>query len=199
METRSQKKARRSSGSIFFELGQDLQPTRLILPPVKRRVRLTVPEPFNLQSEVLSAVAKQRQKEIQLVAEQREAEMREFKAKESFALGSPFLPKPSNNPLTVPESPGLKSTVRAEARQDFEAEKNRRLEAKRLRKEAELAQIAKDEEAEGLALREKMVFKARPFVEPPPMVVRKSARPLTLAVSPMVRQRGGKRLRTVAS
>jgi len=195
METRSQKKARRSSDNSFFELGQDLQPSRLILAPVKRKTRLTVPEPFNLQSEVLSAVAKQRQKEMQLAAEQREAEMREFKAKESFALGSPFLPKPSNNPLTVPESPDLKSTTRAEARQDFESEKNRRLEEKRLRKEAELAQIAKDEETEALALRGKMVFKARPFVEAPPMVVRKSARPLTLAVSPLVRQRGTKRQR----
>lgn len=182
METRSQSrgKTRRKS------LGESPE----------RRTRLTVPRPFNLQSEALSAAAKEKQKRTQQAEEEKAAKLREFKAKESTALSSPFALKASSLPLTVPESPALRSSSRAEARQDFEVEKKQRLEAKRKRKEAELAQKAQDEEAAVLELRKKTVFKARPFVDCVPMLVKKSDRPLTLAKSPMVRRRGKRRAST---
>lgn len=159
-------------------------------PKIRKRTKLTVQQPFELKGEELSAIAKARLKEAQLQKEKEEAEAREFRAKEPASLGSPFALKPSQFALTVPQSPELQSTERAEARHDYDNEANRRREEKKLRKEAELAQIAKEEEAEALELRKKMVFKARPFVEPEPMVVRKSARPLTVPKSPLVRQRG---------
>lgn len=156
--------------------------------PVVEHSHLTVFEPFHLQSETLAALAKQKLEERIAYEQALEEEMRKFKAHPPPSMKRvPFRLVSSNRPLTVPETPDLKSTVRALDRADFSVEKNNRIVVKETRELHEKALEEESEREEIRKLRKTLVFKATPFVNPSPMRLAPSSRPLTIPESPQLR------------
>lgn len=149
---------------------------------------LTVFEPFDLQSEPLSLYAKQRLEQKILAERALEEEMRKFKANPPVTLSRPpFLPLSSNRPLTVAETPDLKSTVRAVDRAEFSVDKNQRIAIKEDREQQDKILEESNEREEIRKLRKTLVFKAAPFVNPSPMRLAPATRPLTVPESPQLR------------
>jgi len=145
----------------------------------------TVPEPFPLRSEYLSAVYKKDfENRIQEELRQQK-ESAEFKAL-PLKIVPAFLPERSRKPLTETMNVQLRSDVRATQRATFDQQ----LEAQRVEKAYILDHAQRENEIvekENLhAFRETLIHHARPINYGTPLEITKSTLPLTEARSPIL-------------
>lgn len=134
-----------------------------IFPPKPLVKGLTMPEPFQLQSEMRhQAYVATFQEELEELEQQRRAEA-EFKAKPCRIAG-PFKVHESDKELTVPATPQLSTKPRAMARTLFDMaveEKWKAVEEQKKRAEEELAR--QEQEAAKEARKAASKFKAKPM------------------------------------
>jgi len=158
-------------------------PERKVQPPTQAK-------PFQLKIEerVETRLNKWQEDLKKELEEQRKAA--NFKANEAKVLHqAPFMPKPSDKPLSELSNFTLHSDRRAEEREKYEKERlKREVDLDQARREGELRR--KQEEQEEVArLRRQAVHKAQPVKGYKPIQVKPSEKPLTHPVSPRLSQR----------
>lgn len=123
----------------------------------------TVPAPFALRSQELHEHEEWRRAQAALAEELRRREQARFHARPLPVVDEPFAPQASERPLTVPESPHLRSDARAAERGAYDsAQAEQRREAER-RRATEEEQKARRDARELRAYRKSLCFKARPL------------------------------------
>eukprot|EP00656_Telonema_subtile_P039781 TRINITY_DN44865_c0_g1_i2.p1 TRINITY_DN44865_c0_g1~~TRINITY_DN44865_c0_g1_i2.p1 ORF type:complete len:823 (+),score=291.39 TRINITY_DN44865_c0_g1_i2:68-2536(+) len=149
--------------------------------------QLTEIKPFNLHSETRHAEY-ERKLAAERNQEEHEAELaRVFKASEPTVLTkSPFVPKKSNKPLTEISNFELSTDSRADKREAFDMQIQKKLEeSDRLKREQELRQLEEDKAAIQELRKTQMSFKANPVrYAAVPMTARPSEKSLTNPYSP---------------
>lgn len=165
--------------------------------PERQPMALTKPEPFRMaiDERVDARVAKWQEGLKEELEEQRRAT--QFKASEARSLViPPFVPKPSEKPLSEISNFTLHSDRRAEERAAYELERSakeaglegqrRELEERRRRQEEE--EVARQRRA--------AVHRAQPVKQYKPMEVKPSTKPLTMPESPHLQAGKGGRAKT---
>ena len=155
--------------------------------PEKRPVTITKPEPFSLTIEgrVEARLAKWQQGVEKEQEERRKAA--QFKATESRILTcAPFVPKPSDKPLSEISNFSLHTDRRAEERAMYDMERTmKEAELELVRKEHE-ERKKREEEVELARLRRDIVHKAQPIKYYKTVEVKPSSKPLTMPESPLL-------------
>jgi targeting protein for Xklp2 len=151
-------------------------------------VHLTEVQPFHLQSELRHAAA---QKVLQEKKEEEEwaaKEAAEFHAR-PMDIERNFHPRKSTRPLTVVSAFQLNSDVRSSQRSAFDAHMKEKAEQIAAMEAQKNQARLEAEEAERLALRKTMTFKAGGIRRGKAVDVQKSSKPLTEPFSPALRTR----------
>ncbi|KNC96979.1 uncharacterized protein SPPG_07797 [Spizellomyces punctatus DAOM BR117] len=156
------------------------------LPSVPHRP-ITNPQPFNLETEIRGSFARL------TIEEKRERELREQERMRQFRANplpclDPFIPQPSNRPLTDVENVLLHTDVRAEERRAFEESRKQR-EAIEQKMREEMAKDDEEREKEQIRLlRKQQVHKAQPVLydKMKPLNVKPSTKKLTEPESPFI-------------
>jgi hypothetical protein len=104
-------------------------------------------------------------------------------------IKAPFVPKPSNKPVTEPENVRLNSDRRHNERAAFEKAKQEKEEQARIQKELAAAEAARQEQEEIKRLRAQMVVKAKPVAKGSAVIVHRSEVPLTQPKTPLLKTR----------
>ncbi|KAH7820761.1 putative targeting protein for Xklp2 [Monocercomonoides exilis] len=151
---------------------------------------ITIPEPFTLLIEKRCDSHLERELETLREAEEEERKRHSFRAQPASVLEKPpFIPQPSNRPLTEPIDTATHSDRRAEEREAFNERVRQQAAEMELKKmEEEEARIKKEEEEEK-QWRKKVSFHAQPIkasFDQPDFVPQPSTKPLTEAKSPML-------------
>jgi hypothetical protein len=150
--------------------------------------RLTQPEPFNLQSSVLSEQARAVFQERIADDKENARRARDFKAKEATVLTKrAFQTRPANQMmLTEPAPFDLKSSLRAEDRSEYDTEKNGRIterEDENTRRKSE----AQEKEVQDVAiLRKSLVHKPLALRSSTEFILHPSTKALTKPSSPQL-------------
>jgi len=153
--------------------------------PAKQPQATTKPEPFKLQiEERVEARLTQWQENVEKELEdQKKAAL--FKASEPRVLTQvPFVPKPSDKPLSEISNFTLHSDRRAEEREAFDLKvKQKEVDMEGAKREQEVRRKREDQE-EIAKIRKAAVHKAQPIRNYKPIEVKPSEKPLTYPASP---------------
>eukprot|EP00090_Calanus_glacialis_P044282 TRINITY_DN7885_c0_g1_i1.p1 TRINITY_DN7885_c0_g1~~TRINITY_DN7885_c0_g1_i1.p1 ORF type:complete len:750 (-),score=309.01 TRINITY_DN7885_c0_g1_i1:165-2360(-) len=153
--------------------------------PAMQRVAPTKPEPFKLQIEerVEARLSKWQDDVEKELEEQKKAA--QFKATDSKVLDkAPFMPKPSDKPLSEISNFVLHSDRRAEEREAFDLKvKQKEVDMEGAKREQDVRRKREDDE-EVARLRKAAVHKAQPIRNYKPIEVKPSDKPLTFPSSP---------------
>jgi len=168
--------------------------------PAIQRVAPTKPEPFKLQiTDRVEARLTQWQENVEKELEEQKRAA-EFKASEPKVLEkAPFIPKPSDKPLSEISNIVLHSDRRAEEREAFDLKvKQKEVDMEGAKREQEERRKREDEE-EVARLRKAAVHKAQPIRNYKPVEVKPSEKPLTLPTSPKFTSGASKAINTTYS
>ena len=157
---------------------------QLVRVPQVEKPCLTDPSPFPLKTEERGQLAaKIFQEQLSLQMEKEKKLFSSFVAR-PFVVEESKLPSVEKLPLTSFESISLHSSQRALLRENFEeSQRRKREEAERLEEERRREQ-AKREAEEIKQLRKRLVHVPCPILPPDPVILRRSAQPLTVPSSP---------------
>jgi len=153
--------------------------------PEMQKIAPTKPEPFKLQiKERVEARLTQWQENVEKELEEQKRAA-EFKATEPKVLEKlPFVPKPSDKPLSEISNIVLHSDRRAEEREAFDLKvKQKEVDMEGAKREQE-ERRKREEQEEVARLRKAAVHKAQPIRNYKPVEVKPSEKPLTLPSSP---------------
>lgn len=153
--------------------------------PEMQKIAPTKPEPFKLQiKERVEARLTQWQENVEKELEEQKRAA-EFKATEPKVLDkAPFVPKPSDKPLSEISNIVLHSDRRAEEREAFDLKvKQKEVDMEGAKREQE-ERRKREEQEEVARLRKAAVHKAQPIRNYKPVEVKPSEKPLTLPSSP---------------
>jgi len=153
--------------------------------PEMQKIAPTKPEPFKLQiKERVDARLTQWQENVEKELEEQKRAA-EFKASEPKVLDkAPFVPKPSDKPLSEISNFVLHSDRRAEEREAFDLKvKQKEVDMEGAKREQE-ERRKREEQEEVVRLRKAAVHKAQPIRNYKPVEVKPSEKPLTHPSSP---------------
>ncbi|GIL78586.1 hypothetical protein Vretimale_6202 [Volvox reticuliferus] len=157
-----------------------------ILPPKPEPRALTVPEPFNLISEVRHVKCEEQKRRLLEEEEARKRAEAEFKARPMWR-GVPYRVHDADVPLTVPEPVNLRTSVRAVVREEFNKHIEEKWKENEAVKQAEEEEARLREEEMRRQARKAAVFRAMPMPDlsaPPAVKVAVPVKPLTQPKSP---------------
>lgn len=155
---------------------------------------LTQAKPFNLPGEALHAEATYKFKAKVQALEEEAVAARQFKAIQPPSFIRTYKPGRSRKPLTQSVHPNLRSSFRAEQREEYDLGKKQRRCVREEHTKIDSV-IAQDKENTMVkSLRKQMVFKAAPIVQSEPFIIRKSHKHLTVAESPALQTRSRSRM-----